>query len=124
MPLDKSSQSLTKFFIAGQQYCFKRLFYGISIEAAAFSSFMSSIFEPLIRKNKIITYLDNVFILDTTTGKMLQTLDQYHKILNKENLKAAPDKPFCFLDSVELVIGTPIGTPISIQSHTPTKIQN
>ena len=28
MPMDKSSQRLTNFVIAGQQYCFKRLFYG------------------------------------------------------------------------------------------------
>ena len=93
--------------IAGQQYCFKRLFYGISIGPADFSSFMSSIFKPLIRKNKIITYLDDVFIQDTTTDTMLQTLTQNHTDLEKENRKAAPDKSFFFLDSV---------------SHTPTPI--
>ena len=60
MPLDKPSQRLTNFVKAGQQYCFKRLFYGISIDPAAFSSFMSSIFKLLIRKHKIITYLDDV----------------------------------------------------------------
>ena len=69
MPLDKPSNRRTNFVTAGQQYCFKRLFYGISIGSAAFSSFMSSIFKPLIRKNKIITYLD-IFIPDTTTGTM------------------------------------------------------
>ena len=52
MPLDKPSQRLTHFVVAGQQYCFKRSFYGISIDSAAFSSFMSSIFKPLIRKKK------------------------------------------------------------------------
>ena len=50
IPLDKPSQRLTNCVIAGQQYCFKRLFYGISIDPAAFSSFMSSIFKPLNRK--------------------------------------------------------------------------
>ena len=96
MPLDKHSQRLTNFVIAVQQYCFKRLFYGISIGPAAFSSFMSSIFKPLIRRNKIITYLDDVFIQDTTTDTMLQTLNEYHTILANENLKAAPDKSFFF----------------------------
>ena len=52
MPLDKPSQRLINFVIAGHQYCFKRLFYGISIGPAAFPSFMSSIFKPLISKNK------------------------------------------------------------------------
>ena len=103
MPLDKPSQRLTNFVIAGQQYCFKRLFYGISIIPIAFSSFMSSFFKPLIRKNKVITYLDDVFIQDTTTDTMLQTLLQHHTILENENLKAAPDKSFFFLDSVKFL---------------------
>ena len=89
MPLDKPSQSLTNFVIAGQQYCFKQLLYGISIGPAAFSSFMSSVFKPLFRKNKIITYLYDVFIQDTTTEELLKTLSQYHIIL-KKMLKLLP----------------------------------
>ena len=50
MPFDKPSKRLTNFLIAGQQYYSKRLFYGISIGPADFSSFMFSIFKPLIRK--------------------------------------------------------------------------
>ena len=103
MPLNNTSQRLTNVVIAGQQYCFKRLFYGNSIGPAAFSSFMSSFVKPLIRKNKIITYLDDVFIQDTTTDTMLQTLTHYHTILENENLKAAPDKSFFFLDSVKFL---------------------
>ena len=38
-PLNKPSQRLTNFVIAGQQYCLKRLFYGISIGPAAFLIF-------------------------------------------------------------------------------------
>ena len=34
---------------------------------------------------------------------MLQTLTKYHTILEKENLKAAPDKSLFFLDSVKLL---------------------
>ena len=69
MPLDKPSQKLTNFVIAGPQYCFKCFFYGISIGPAAFSCFRSSICKPLIRKTKKITYLDDVFIQDTTTDR-------------------------------------------------------
>ena len=86
-PLDKSSQRLTNFVIAGQQYCFIRIFYGVSIGPAAFSSFMSSIFKPINRENKIITYLNDVFIQDTTTKTMLQTFTQYHTILKNETSK-------------------------------------
>ena len=65
---------------------------------------MSSICKPLIRKTKKITYLDDVFIQDTTTtDTMLQILTQYHTILENENLKAARDKSFFFLDSVKFL---------------------
>ena len=39
MPLDEQSRRLTQFVIGNQQYEFNRLFYGISIGPAAFSSF-------------------------------------------------------------------------------------
>ena len=97
MPLDTPSQRLTNFVTAGQHYyyCFRRLIYGISICSAAFSSFlMSSIFKPLIRKNKIITYLDDVFIQDNTTDTTLKTLDHYHEILKIENFKTTTEKSF------------------------------
>ena len=64
---------------------------------------MSSIFKPLIRESKIITYIDDVFIQDTTTDTMLQILDKYHKILKNEDLKAAPNKSLFFLDSVKFL---------------------
>ena len=103
MPLDKPSQRLANFVIAGQQFCFKRLLYGIFIGPAASLLFMRSIFKPLFRKNKIIIYLDEDFIQDTTTDTILQTLTQYHTILENENLKAALDNSFFFLDSVKFL---------------------
>ena len=42
---------------------------------------MSRNFKPLFRKNEVITYIDDVFIQDTITDTMLQTLDQSHKFL-------------------------------------------
>ena len=63
---------------------------------------LSSIFKPLICKNKVITYLDDVFIQDTTADTMLQPLEQSHKILKNENFKSAADECF-FLDSVNFL---------------------
>ena len=103
MPLKKPSQRLTNFVIDGKQFCFKRLFYGISFGPAAFSSFMSSIFKQLIQKNKVITYLDDDFIQDTISDTLLQTLDQYHVVLKNENLNAAPDQSFFFLESLKVL---------------------
>ena len=64
---------------------------------------MRNIFKQLICQTKIITYLDDVFNQDTTTDTILQTQNKYHKFLDTENLKAAQDKSFFFLNSVIFV---------------------
>ena len=97
MPLDEQSRHLTQFVIGNQQYEFNRLFYGISIGPAAFSAFKSKIFRPLRLKKNAITYLDDVFMQSQTKEEMFTVLEHYHKILQNENLKAAPDKSHFFL---------------------------
>ena len=103
MPLDEQSRRLTQFVIGNQQNEFDRLFYGISIGPAAFSAFMSKIFRPLILKKNAITYLDDVFMQSQTKDEMFTVLEEYHKILQNENLKAAPDKSHFFLTRVKFL---------------------
>ena len=97
MPLDEQSRLLPQFVIGNQQYEFNRLFYGISIGPAAFSAFMSKIFRPLILKKNAIAYLDDVFMQSQTKEELFTVLEQYQKILQNENLKAAPNKSHFFL---------------------------
>ena len=103
MPLDEQSRRLTQFVIGNQQNEFNRLFYGISIEPAAFSAFMSKIFRPLILKKNAITYLDVVFKQSQTKEEKFTVLKQYHKILQNKKLKAAPDKSHFFLARVKFL---------------------
>ena len=116
MPLDEQSRRLTQFVIGNQQYEFNRLFYGISIGPAAFSAFMSKIFRPLILKKNAITYLDDVFMQSQTKEEMFNVLEQYHQILQNENLKAAPDKSHFFLTKVKF-----LGHNIERKKITPLK---
>ena len=92
IPLDEQSMRYTHFTIGNEQYCFKRLFYGISIGPAAFASILTHFLYPLFRKRTVITYVDDIFIQTNPYEQMYKTLQDYHKILLKENLKAAPDK--------------------------------
>ena len=116
MPLDEQSRRLTQFVIGNQQYEFNRLFYGISIGPAAISAFMSKIFRPLILKKNAITYLDDVFMQSQTKEEMFNVLEQYHQILQNENLKAAPDKSHFFLTRVKF-----LGHNIERKTITPLK---
>ena len=90
----------TNFTIGNEQYCFSRLFYGISIGPAAFASILTHFFYPLIWKGTVINYVDDIFIQTTTYDQMYETLEEYHK---KENLKAAPDKIYFMLKKVKLL---------------------
>ena len=103
MPLDEQSRRLIHFVIGNQQYEFNRLFYGISLGPAAFSAFMSKISRPLMLKKNAITNLDDVFLQSQTKDKRFKVLKQYHKILQNENLKAAPDKSHFFLTRVKFL---------------------
>ena len=103
IPLDEQSMRYTHSTIGNEQYCFKRLFYGTSTGPAAFASILTHFLYPLIRKGKVITYVDDIFIQTNSYEQMYQTLIEYHKILLKENLKAAPDKTYFMLKNVQFL---------------------
>ena len=62
---------------------------------------MSKFFRWLILSKNVITILDDVFLQSQTKHEIFTVLDKYHKILLKENVKAAPDKWYFFLTRVK-----------------------
>ena len=103
IPLDEHSMRYTHFTIGNEQYCFKRLFYGISIGPAAFASILTHFLYPLIRKGTVITYVDDIFIQTNSYQQTYETLIEYHKIFLKEDLKTAPDKTYFMLKKVKFL---------------------
>ena len=83
---------------------------------------MSKIFRPLILKKNAITFLDDVFMQSQTKDEMFTVLQKYHKILQKENLKAAPDKPRFFLNRVKF-LGQNTITPLKSRIDANQKLQ-
>ena len=101
--LDEQSMRYIHFTIGNEQYCFKRLFYGISIGSAAFASILTHFLYPLIRKGTVITYVNDIFIQTNSYPQIYEALIDYHKIILKENLKAAPDKTYFMLKKVKFL---------------------
>ena len=64
---------------------------------------MTILFAPLIKKNEIITYIDDILIQAENVEQMFIRLDNFHKALRQSKLKAAPDKTFFFLLSVKFL---------------------
>ena len=60
-------------------------------------------FDPLIKKKQAITYFDDTIMQSQTRGKMFTIINEYHTLLGRAGLKAAPDKTFFFLKKVKFL---------------------
>ena len=103
VPLSYETQKLTSFIIGGQHYTFTRGFYGLCGLPNFFSRLMTTHFDPIIRKKQAITYIDDTIMQLQTRGEMFTIINEDHTLLWKAGLKAAPDKPFFFLNKVKFL---------------------
>ena len=60
-------------------------------------------FDPLIKKKQAITYIDDTIMQSQNKNEMFTVINEYHTLLRKARLKAAPDKTFFFLKKVKLL---------------------
>ena len=103
VPLSLETQKLTSFVIGGKQYTYQVGFYGLCGLPQWFSRMMAIKFEPLIKKEKAITYLDDSLLQSHTRPEMFTIIHEYHQLLRKGGLKADPDKTHFFLRKVKFL---------------------
>ena len=103
VPLKPETQKLTSFIIGGRQYTYTRGFYGLCGLPTFFSRLMTIHFEPLIKKKQAITYIDDTIMQSQNKGEMFSIIHEYHNLLRKAGLKAAPEKTFFFLKKVKFL---------------------
>ena len=68
-----------------------------------FSRLMTILFEPLIKKKQAITFIGDTIFQSQTKGEMFSNIHEYHNLLRKAGLKAAPEKNFFFLKKVKFL---------------------
>ena len=95
--LSPETQKMTNFVIGGKQYTYHVGFYELCGLPQWFSRMMVFNFEPLIKKKKVITYLDDSLLQSHTKAQMFTIIYEYNQLLRKRGLKAAPDKTQFFL---------------------------
>ena len=61
-------------------------------------------FDPLIKKKQAITYIDDTIMQSQNKNEMITVINEYHTLLRKAGLKAAPDKTFFFLKKVKFLV--------------------
>ena len=96
-PMTSETQKLTSFTIGGKQYIYTRGFYGLCGLPNIFSRLMTIHFNPLIKKKQAITYKDDTIMQSQRKNEMFTVINEYHTLLRKAGLKAAPDKIFFYL---------------------------
>ena len=97
------TQKLIHFNISGRQYTCTRGFYGLCGLPILFSRLTTFHFDPLIKKNQAMTYIDNTIIQPQNKNELFTFMNEYHALLRKTDLKAAPDKTFFFLTKVKFL---------------------
>ena len=103
VPLSPETQKLTSFIIGGRQYTYTRGFYGLCGLPNFFSRLMTIHFDPLIKKKQAITYIDDTIMQSQNKNEMFTIINEYHTLLRKAGLKAAPDKTFFSLKKVKFL---------------------
>ena len=58
------------------------------------------VFAPLIRRDEIITYFDDISIQAETKTHMSRRLRNFYETVGKSKLKGAPEKTYFFLAAV------------------------
>ena len=71
-------------------------------------------FDPLIKKKQAIFYIDDTIMQSKSNNEIFTVVNEYHTLLRKADLKAAPDKTFFYQKKVKF-FGHVI-TPEGIQS--------
>ena len=103
IPLNPETQKLTSFIIGGRQYTYIRGFYGLCGLPKFFSRLMTIHFERLIKKKQAITYIDDTIMHSQKKSEMFSIIHEYHNLLRKAGLRAAPKKIFFFLKKVRFL---------------------
>ena len=103
VPLSSETQKLTNFIIGEKQYTYTRGFYGLCGLPNFFSRVMTIHFDPLIKMKQTITYIDDTIMQPQNKNEMFTVINEYHTLLRRAGLKAAPDKMFFFLRKVNFL---------------------
>ena len=98
VPLTPETQKITGFIIGGRQYTYQVGFYGLKPLPKFFSKLMCYAFGHLIKEKKAISFINDTLLQSNRKEEMFNIIKDYHALLRKANLKAAPDKTMFFYE--------------------------
>ena len=103
VPLTEDTEKVKGFFVGGRQYTYHVGFYGLKPFPTFFSKLKRYTFGPLIKRKQAITYIEDTLLQAKDKQKIFTIVREYHSLLRKAKLKAAPDKTMFFLRKVRFL---------------------
>ena len=102
VPLSPETQKLSNSVIGEKQSTYQVGFFGLCGLPQWFNRMKVVNFEPLIKKKKALTYLDDSVLQPHTKAEMFTIIHEYFQLLRKGGLKSAPDKTQFFFRKVNI----------------------
>lgn len=93
------------------------MFFGMTNAPATFMKMMNDIFKELIKKGKIIVYMDNILVFSKTEKKHWEMVQAVLEILK---YTAGPKKPCCGISLIRLagpITQGYLGTSVALRRH-------
>ena len=90
--MNESSIKYTSFVTPLGQFEYLRMPFGLANASRAFQRYVNSIFAPLMRKDKILLYLDDILVASHDLDEHLATLREVFKLAGKHHLEFRLDK--------------------------------
>ena len=103
VPLSPETQNVTSFIIGGKKYTYTRGFHGLCGLPNFFSRLMTIHFDNFMKKKHAITYIDDTIMQSRNKNEIFTVINEYHFLLRKAGLKAAPDKTFFLLKKIKFL---------------------
>ncbi len=101
VPLDERSSEILSVTTATETYRMKRLPFGLHSAPHIFSRILKDILSP-VPSAKIITYLDDICLLDTNIDDLIKTTETFLECIYKNNIRLSPEK--CNLFATEITL--------------------
>ena len=103
VPQSPETQNMANFVMRGEQYTYHVGFYGLCGLPHWFSRMMTINFNHLIRNKSVITHIDDCLLQSQTKAELFTIIHDYHQLLCKGNLKAAPDETHFFCRKIKFL---------------------
>ena len=102
VPVDKRTSEILSVTTATETYRMKRLPFGLHLSSHIFSRVIKDILSP-VDQTKIITYLDDICLIDVSIDGLLNTTAQFLECIHQNNILLSPEKCNLFATRIQLL---------------------